>query len=1311
MARKFHDRKSGSKYATVELCTALLDYSHEGVFILDTNQQFIDVNPFGATMLEYSRDEILKLSLPDLIPPEDVEQINLCKLEIDKSLTTECRLRHRNGNLISMAVVAKRLSDGNYLVIFSRISKRSSKQDQTKLKNLEEIANHSPAIAFHWRAAEGWPVEFVSDNIQQFGYTPSDFYSGRVPFASIVHPDDLERVAAEVNEYSQMGSTDFPQEYRIITADKQICWVDDRTWIQRDAKGRVLYYQGIIFDITERKKAEEAVQESEHRFRTLAEASFEGIGLSKQGVLLDLNDQLAQMLGYQREELLGTLVMNCVAPEHRELVAGFMRSGRQESYEHLAQRKDGTIFPVEIRVRTTRIGDADIRITAIRDITERKRAEETLIRQTALFKNLFDRSPEAITIVDQEDRVMNVNRSFETLFGYREAEAQGHYINDLIVSERYREEAEDITHKSLEDGQIVERETIRCKKDGHPVDVSMVGYPIVVEGWIVGGSGIYRDITERKQAEEQLRQLNRKDEQALRVAKMGHWEFDVPSGVFTFNDQYYTLHGTTAKEVGGYQMTAEDFARRLVHPEDAPGVGENIHQAIVTTDPDFETHFEGRILKVNGEARWVMVWFRIVKDAEGNTVKLYGVNQDIDERKRAEEALRNSQQMLLNSLDQFPGVVFWKDRQSVYLGCNRAFSTGAGFANPEDIIGKTDFDCPWAETEAIAYRADDSAVMSSGQSQLGIIEPQHQADGRVAWFDTSKVPLIDEQGYVFGVLGASRDITAQMNTLETLRETEFFLNRSQEVARIGSYKFDVAMGHWINSPSLDTIFGIDDAFPRTVDGWLSLIAPEDRDMMQTHLLQHVLVEHHRFEKEYRIIRQNDQCVRWVHGLGELEFDEHGNTIKMIGTIQDITERKQGEFEREQLIAELEIKNAESEILRESAAAVAYPLEFNETVSKILDQLKRVVPYDSASVHLLIGNELEIIGGRGFPEGKDPRGMRFVLDENDPSYPILRDGLPYVLYPDIQVAVKRFKGFYVDHIYSWMAIPLHARGRLIGMFAVDGFAANKFTEAHARFAATFANQVAIALENARLYAELQEKYAELQKLLEELETKNAELERFTYTVSHDLKSPLVTIKGFLGYIEQDAATSNTERLKGDIRRISDAVETMRQLLNDLLEFSRVGRIINPSETISFEELAREAVALVQGGIMERNIEVRIASGMPAVFGDKRRLLEVLQNLIDNAAKFMGGQKSPQIEIGWEGEKDEKSVFFVRDNGVGIAPRYHEQVFGLFNKLNPDVEGTGIGLTLAKRIVEVHDGRIWVESEVGKGATFYFTLPKG
>lgn len=236
-------------------------------------------------------------------------------------------------------------------------------------------------------------------------------------------------------------------------------------------------------------------------------------------------------------------------------------------------------------------------------------------------------------------------------------------------------------------------------------------------------------------------------------------------------------------------------------------------------------------------------------------------------------------------------------------------------------------------------------------------------------------------------------------------------------------------------------------------------------------------------------------------------------------------------------------------------------------------------------------------------------------------------------------------------------------------------------------------------------------AEREALINELTQRNAELDRFAYTVSHDLKSPLVTISGFLGFLAQDAVSGDTQRLTRDIERIQGAVARMRILLNEVLELSRVGRAMREPETVLFGEVVKEALEIVKGGLEERGVEVEVETSLPAVRGDRARLTQLLQNLIENAAKFMGDQSRPRIEIGRRVDEAGPAVFYVKDNGVGIAPEFHERVFGLFDKLDKASDGTGVGLALVKRIVEVHGGRIWVESQPGNGATFLFTLSAG
>ncbi len=230
-----------------------------------------------------------------------------------------------------------------------------------------------------------------------------------------------------------------------------------------------------------------------------------------------------------------------------------------------------------------------------------------------------------------------------------------------------------------------------------------------------------------------------------------------------------------------------------------------------------------------------------------------------------------------------------------------------------------------------------------------------------------------------------------------------------------------------------------------------------------------------------------------------------------------------------------------------------------------------------------------------------------------------------------------------------------------------------------------------------------------EMFRELEAKNAELERYAYTLSHDLKSPLVTIRGFLGLLERDLAAGDAERVARDLARVDSAAATMSRLVDELLELSRIGRVVHTYESVSCFELVENAVELVAGQIRDCRVHVEVSPDLPNLFGDRVRLLEVFQNLIDNAVKFMGDQDQPHIEVGLETRGDD-NVIFVKDNGIGIDPRYQERVFGLFDRLDTRIDGTGVGLALVKRIVEVHGGRVWVESEgKGCGSTFCLVLP--
>jgi signal transduction histidine kinase len=246
---------------------------------------------------------------------------------------------------------------------------------------------------------------------------------------------------------------------------------------------------------------------------------------------------------------------------------------------------------------------------------------------------------------------------------------------------------------------------------------------------------------------------------------------------------------------------------------------------------------------------------------------------------------------------------------------------------------------------------------------------------------------------------------------------------------------------------------------------------------------------------------------------------------------------------------------------------------------------------------------------------------------------------------------------------------------------------------------------------RLATELERKGAEDQRvvLIRELEARNAEMERFTYTVSHDLKSPLVTISGFSGLLRQDVEKADAEHVEEDLESIEEATARMKRLLDELLELSRIGRVVNPPEAVAAEQLAREALMELDGQIASRGVEVCVAPELPRIYGDALRLREVFQNLLSNAIKFMGDEAAPRVEIGCRPAEGE-SVITISDNGMGMRRAHLDRVFELFAQLDPRSEGTGIGLAITKRIVEAHDGRVWAESPgEGMGSTFCLALP--
>jgi len=490
-----------------------------------------------------------------------------------------------------------------------------------------------------------------------------------------------------------------------------------------------------------------------------------------------------------------------------------------------------------------------------------------------------------------------------------------------------------------------------------------------------------------------------------------------------------------------------------------------------------------------------------------------------------------------------------------------------------------------------------------------------------------------------------------------LRDSDDRLRLALEAARIGTWNWDIETGTVQWSPEIEPIFGMQKGgFGGKYQSYLSLIHPDDLKSVQD-AIDRALSGEKNYLVEHRLLWQNGE-MHWIEGRGEVYRDGMGKPVRMTGTVVDITDRK---------LAEESLRTAEERYrgIVENAFDGIFQSTPDGRFISVNQRMADIYGYESPEKMV---SEINNIAQELFVNPGDREIFKTTLE---------RDG-----------AVRNYElnEYKKDGSLIWTSMNARvvrdATGRSL---YYDGV---------------------IEDISARKRAE-----AEREALINELESKNAELEQFTYTVSHDLKAPIITIKGFLGFLAEDALAGNVKRLEVDIRRISEAADKMYNLLNDLLELSRIGRVMNDPELVDIHELVFDAEKILQSHLHKYDVKLLVNGQLPLVHGDRQRLLEVVQNLLDNAIKFLGDQKHPTIEIGqYDQAKDGFATFYIRDNGIGIAPEYHERIFGLFNRLDPMVDGTGVGLALVKRIIEFHGGRIWVESETGMGATFFFTLPQ-
>jgi len=780
---------------TENLFETLANKSPVGLYIVQDGK-FCYTNPTFQSNTGYREDELLGRNSLELAIPEDREMVRENAIKMLKGELTspyQFRVTHKNGSIhwviesvASVQYRGRRATLGNFVDITAhRQAEEALQAERNKLQSLVDAMEDTITIqdTEYNIIYQNEPsrIAFGGDHVGEKCYRA---YEGR---ETMCDGCPVEKAFKDGKSHTA--------ERRTVIGGKVTFWENTANPI-RDAGDKIVSCLELARDITERKQMEEALRNSEEKLREMFESATDGIlVIDLEGIITEANQRILEMHGFSsKNELLGKSAFELLAPrDHKRITANLKKAIKQgaiSGVEYTLLRADGSEFPGELSTSALKDARGNLvgHITIVRDITERKQIEEALNLQRAYFQQLYDNSPDAINMVDTNDRVVQANKGFETLFGYPAEEIKGRLTNELIIPEDRAEEASALS-RTLLDGEVIRTETVRRHKDGSLVDVSAVSYPIRFDDKLVGAYVIYSDITERKKAEEELSKTQAQLSSAVQMAHLGPWEYDAINDLFIFNDAFYELFHTTVEEVGGYTMSSAEYARRFVYPEDAHLVGEEVRKALQADDPNFSRQLDHRIIYADGEVGYISVRFFIVKDETGSTVRTYGVNQDITERKRAEEAIKHAAEEWRETFDSITDAISIHDRDFRVLRANKAFAN-IFHKKPSQIIGRHCYElhkgnkpksgCPHKQTLVTKQ----PAAAEFYESNLG------------KYLHESTSPIFDDKGEVVATVHITRDVTEQKQQNERLMMAD-------RLASIGELAAGTA--HELNNPLTSVI--------------------------------------------------------------------------------------------------------------------------------------------------------------------------------------------------------------------------------------------------------------------------------------------------------------------------------------------------------------------------------------------------------------------------------------------------------------------------------------------------------------------------
>lgn len=716
----------------------------------------------------------------------------------------------------------------------------------------------------------------------------------------------------------------------------------------------------------------------------------------------------------------------------------------------------------------------------------------------------------------------------------------------------------------------------------------------------------------------------------------------------------------------------------LVHPDSQETFRKCISQAKEggkTTHP-----FSQKLTRLDGQIIQVEITCLPVTHNGKPAIQLLIL--DVPERILVELALQESEERYRQLFDGITDVCFVIDHDWRYTHVNQAASR-ATRRNESELIGQRITDILPDIKDTIQYQTY-RQVMETRQPHRFTTDSL-LPNGPQGTYEVSVYPVSG------GILCIAHDITERVQVEEALRGSEERYRQMFEKNRAIKLIVDPDTGAIIDAnPAACQFYGYNRADLRSMHIMDIDVRPENQVLSD--------IRHARSG-----VRTYFSFQHKLAGGGTRDVEVHASPIEVQGEafiyviVHDITSRTMVEqAAREQ--------RALAEALRDTAAALSSTLDVDEVLERILTNVGRVVPHDAATIMLVDGDSAHVVRYRGYAKRMADEVIltsRYSVVDT-PSLRIMAENGEPLAIPDAQSQ----PGWVVPSwTRSYAGAPICLEDEVIGFLNLDNSTPGFYNMTHARRLRAFADQAAIAIRNARLYESIHHHATEL-------EARNVELDAFTYTVAHDLKAPLHIILGFANLLTTDYADEVSDEAHDHLCLIEGYAHRMNKMIENLLTLAHLREAEEAVEEVAIAPVVQAALERLKGRVDDRAVTIEVADNLPPALGYGPWLEEVFANLIDNAIKYIG-KDNPEPRIAIQGifQEDNHTVRYeVEDNGTGIQPDNIERLFEMFTRFHTgEIGGSGLGLSIVRRIITKLNGEVGVESVPGEGSTFWFTLP--